>query len=35
MKTNVFVWLSSGVIARIKPGVDGEMIEVGENVGTL
>ena len=34
--SNVFVKLSSGVITRMKPGVDGEVfavIEVGENVG--
>ena len=36
--SNVFVWLSSGVTARMKPGVDGEAfiaIEVGENIGTF
>ena len=35
---NVFVELFLEVIARMKPGVDGEVfiaIEVGENVGTF
>ena len=36
--SDVFVELFSGVIARLKPGVDGEVfiaIEVGDNVGAF